>query len=178
MREFYLEVTLMGKESNEPKKPLLYIQQPSLQLVKPKMQDMFKTRANEKSVKESKKKQKKQAEQTKEVSSLVGTLDEPKEKQDENEQVEQPREDRFGLYRVRHVKPFKELSVVEKIDYLSRFPSLIAPLPCEFVTKNGSVKGILYRRNNDQIIIRMFNGETKDIPLSQIKNIHMIGQRN
>ncbi|WP_313804530.1 CotO family spore coat protein [Cytobacillus sp.] len=75
------------------------------------------------------------------------------------------------------VKSFKEMSMMERLQYLMEFPKQLPPVPCLFITNENTVKGFLNSHLNDFIEIKLLNGEMKKISLGELKDIKMIGLR-
>ncbi|MGG3564076.1 CotO family spore coat protein [Neobacillus rhizosphaerae] len=75
----------------------------------------------------------------------------------------------------KRVKPFKELDIKERLDYLINFPKVLPPVPCVFYTKEENYTGYLTAYDDGQITIQFHDQSTIDIPLVELKDIIMIG---
>ncbi|WP_066317443.1 CotO family spore coat protein [Bacillus sp. FJAT-29814] len=73
------------------------------------------------------------------------------------------------------VKPFKEMNVQERLDYLINFPKVLPPVPCVFYTADEKFLGTLRDADDHQITIETANQLSQTIPINQLKNIVMIG---
>lgn len=71
----------------------------------------------------------------------------------------------------RRVKPFRAMSVNEKLNYLIAFPRPLTPVYCLFSTSDFSYSGILINQFEDEVEIKLLNGETAKIKTDAIKNI-------
>ncbi|WP_042455341.1 CotO family spore coat protein [Neobacillus dielmonensis] len=76
------------------------------------------------------------------------------------------------------VKPFKEMSLTERIDYLLDFPKVLPPVQCVFYTNSAKYLGVLTGYEENQVVILVPNQtDTITIPVKELKNIIMIGIR-
>ena len=75
------------------------------------------------------------------------------------------------------VKPFKEMEVREKIEYLLNLPSVLAPIACVFYTLDGKYQGFVIGEEANQLTIKTAGETTHIVPISDITNIVMIGIR-
>jgi hypothetical protein len=73
------------------------------------------------------------------------------------------------------VKPFKEMNIQERLDYLINFPKVLPPVPCVFYTADEKFMGTLSGADDQQITILTANQLSQTVPINQIKNIVMIG---
>jgi hypothetical protein len=73
------------------------------------------------------------------------------------------------------VKPFKELSIPERLDYLHNFPKVLPPVPCVFYTKDTNHQGYLTAYDREEVTIRFHDGTTITFPIEELKDILMIG---
>ncbi len=76
---------------------------------------------------------------------------------------------------LKRVKPFNEMEVSERIDYLLNIPKILPPVPCVFYTTNQNYQGYLTDFEENQVTIQFHNKTTTTIPIAEIKNITMIG---
>lgn len=73
------------------------------------------------------------------------------------------------------VKPFKEMDLFERLDYLINFPKVLPPVPCVFNTSEENYQGYLSEYNHQYITIKFYDETTKTIPLNELNNVMMIG---
>ncbi|WP_164745636.1 CotO family spore coat protein [Neobacillus mesonae] len=76
---------------------------------------------------------------------------------------------------LKRVKPFNEMDIRERIDYLLNIPKVLPPVPCVFYTTNQNYQGYLLNHDENQVTIQFHNKTTKTISVDEIKNIIMIG---
>ncbi|PGV48037.1 CotO family spore coat protein [Bacillus sp. AFS037270] len=76
---------------------------------------------------------------------------------------------------LKRVKPFKEMELLERLDYLINFPKVLPPVPCVFYTARGNFQGYLTEYTDQDVTIRFHNQTSKTIPLEQLTNVIMIG---
>lgn len=97
------------------------------------------------------------------------------EKTDNSQQALDPQPNEKTNSSLRRVKPFNEMDVRERIDYLLNIPKVLPPIPCVFYTTNQNYQGYLTGFEENQLIVQFYNKTTKTIPIDEIKNIIMIG---
>jgi len=115
--------------------PLLYIDQPEYQDVSNSMQDKFKFRGNEQ-FDEAEIQQ--PEDNTGETPVAIDTLENSSEESPERvEEIEK--------------KPFKEMSIEEKIEYLAQFPASIVKIQYSFITPENRVVGYFISKEDDYI---------------------------
>lgn len=71
------------------------------------------------------------------------------------------------------VQPFKDMSIKEKLQYLSGFPSSQQPYPCEFITENQRYSGTLSKYENDLIIVKNLQGDNDEVNVKDIQAIRI-----
>ncbi|CAN7460839.1 CotO family spore coat protein [Rossellomorea sp. LjRoot5] len=173
----------MRKEKKAGREPLLYINQPKLEEVKGNMQVTYR------SVKKTN-----QAESSK--SNKIPDLETPLSQGvqedkyvdeklflDQEEHLEEPKvqpvpqlpERKTSASAFRKLKPFRELSIEEKLDYISESISGKVPFPCEFANGQVAVKGVIVEETGDDITIKSFHGEEVKMRKNEIQSIKMIG---
>ncbi|WP_066071222.1 CotO family spore coat protein [Neobacillus soli] len=76
------------------------------------------------------------------------------------------------------VKPFKEMKLNERLDYLINFPKVLPPVPCVFYTIEKSYQGYLTKYDEDQVTIKFHDQTSKTLPVGAIKDVLMIGIKN
>ncbi|MBS4177386.1 CotO family spore coat protein [Lederbergia citrea] len=72
------------------------------------------------------------------------------------------------------VKSFKEMSIQEKLKYLSGFPVSQPPYPCEFVTAKDQYRGTLLKYEGEQIFVKTFTEEVAEIKVDDLTAIKII----
>lgn len=184
----------MSKNSKtSPKTPLLYIQQPALKETKANMQQSYSSRKAqpkpaEKQISEpaaeTKPKRRKRSYFEGELGSLYG--EEPvkeikhQETEAEDKMVAEEKENKEAernkrSFSFKPLKPFREMELDEKIDYLSRYINGKAPFPCEFVTAEDLYKGILLKNDGEVLVIKSFQGDEVEVKRSSLQAIKIIG---
>ncbi|MEH7336653.1 CotO family spore coat protein [Neobacillus drentensis] len=73
------------------------------------------------------------------------------------------------------VKPFKEMNIKERIEYLLNFPKVLPPPPCVIYTSENRYQGILIEYTDNRVTIQSPDQSTNTILLEDIKNVIMIG---
>jgi hypothetical protein len=73
------------------------------------------------------------------------------------------------------VKPFKEMNMEERLDYLINYPKVLPPAPCVFVTEEKSYQGFLIEYDGQEATIRFHDQSTKTIPVQALNNVFLIG---
>ncbi|WP_034763491.1 CotO family spore coat protein [Rossellomorea vietnamensis] len=174
----------MRKEKKAGREPLLYINQPRLEEVKGNMQVTYR------SVKKSKAKE--EIDKSKRISDSEtplsqGTqegkyadeqlfLDQGEHKEERNVQPAPPLPERkTAASAFRKLKPFRELSIEEKLEYISASISGKVPFPCEFSNGQVAVKGVILEDSGDEVTIKSFHGEEVKMRKNDIQSIKMIG---
>ncbi|EKN68820.1 hypothetical protein BABA_12236 [Neobacillus bataviensis LMG 21833] len=76
---------------------------------------------------------------------------------------------------LKRVKPFKEMELTERLDYLINFPKVLPPVPCNFYTVEGNYQGYLSEYDQHQVTIKFHDQTSKTIPLEEVKDVLMIG---
>ncbi|MEH7417909.1 CotO family spore coat protein, partial [Neobacillus drentensis] len=101
--------------------------------------------------------------------------EEPKLEQPESQTTviqKQKRESRSSL---KKVKPFKEMDLNERLNYLINFPKVLSPVTCVFSTEKRKVQGYLTEYTDQFVTISLKNQTSETIPLEQLTNVMMIG---
>ncbi|MCA1059467.1 spore coat CotO family protein [Rossellomorea aquimaris] len=180
----------MRTEKKAGKEPLLYINQPRLDEVKGNMQVTYRTP----------KKQKPQIQPENKHSLTTNKPTAPEEQLDRREEkyldeevhihhtdglevsevneahsVSQPPERKTAASTFRKLRPFRELSIDEKLDYISASINGKVPFPCEFSDGHQSVKGVILQDDEDHITIRSFQGKEVEMKKNEVRSIKMIG---
>lgn len=73
------------------------------------------------------------------------------------------------------VKPFKDMDLTERLDYLINFPRVLPPVPCVFFTAEKNYQGYLKEYDGRQVTIQFHDQTSKTFPLEELTNVIMIG---
>ncbi|WP_077211209.1 CotO family spore coat protein [Bacillus dakarensis] len=73
------------------------------------------------------------------------------------------------------VKPFKEMNVLEKIEYLHNFPKQLPPVPCQFQTTQEVFRGIIKEKSDHELVLALPNQGEAVIPIKDLIDIKMMG---
>jgi len=178
-----------NKEGNK-EEPLLYIHQPKFQKPERKMQDSYLSEdltenvEMERTVPQEERKMQTftlpplDAEQRIEV-----VQDIPEEKEEEVVKKPVSAADYFRRnaaatsrksWNLKPVKPFSDMSIPEKLQYLSGFPSSKQPYPCEFITEKQRYRGTLSKFENDQILLKTLQGGMEEVDVKDLQGIKII----
>src|SRR5699024_4370106 len=71
-------------------------------------------------------------------------------------------------------KPFKEMSLDEKVNYLANATNHIASVGCEVKTMEKNYRGIIMSRKEDVIVMRIGKRRMK-IQMGDIENVRLLG---
>ncbi|MBS4217997.1 hypothetical protein KHA96_06630 [Bacillus sp. FJAT-49711] len=72
------------------------------------------------------------------------------------------------------VKSFRDMSIPEKLQYLSGFPSSQQPYSCEFITENQRYSGTLSKYEPDRIIVKSSQGDTNAVDVKDLQAIRIM----
>jgi hypothetical protein len=150
----------MSKGKVRREQPLLFISQPKLDLPKAAMQQAYRT---------TKEKRKEEAAEAipEEVAEVIAEAADLKE-EEKSAEPEVPKQKKKGN--------FKDLSLIERIDYCLNLPSQIPRMKCEIVTEEASVIGIIMGIEEDKILVKSVRRPFKrEIKLGTIKDIKLLG---
>jgi hypothetical protein len=185
------------------KEPLFYIQQPTFQFPTIKMQETYSSKRAEsikkaqmnqlietntkQAVEEEKEAGTKLQKEAKEVKLNKSDSFLHEKVQDTLEEFETDRrkkeENTASAFRTerkpsfQRVKSFKEMSIMERLQYLMEFPKQLPPVPCIFIANGNTFKGFLNDQLNEYIEIKLINGNVMKISLTELEDIKMIGFR-
>ncbi|MDQ1147063.1 hypothetical protein QE429_003890 [Bacillus sp. SORGH_AS 510] len=154
--------------------PLLYVYQPfSRTPTNTNMQEIYISKGVKEELEEDKPLEN---ESKKKVSLLKKEIEQQPESkvQTASETVENEEEDKPKAT-FKRVKPFKEMNIKERLDYLINFPKVLPPVPCVFFTTEKNYQGYLTAYADNQITIQFHDQTSKDIPLDELTDIIMIG---
>ncbi|WP_158318780.1 CotO family spore coat protein [Robertmurraya kyonggiensis] len=172
----------MSKEQKK-REPLLYIHQPGFQPPEGVMQKSFSAKNADKIVEETKieagieRKSRGALEQEFQNRDITLTSKQVQQTIEDYEQAQTVQEPSRGGLGLRRLKSFKEMDLVEKLDYLERFPPQLPPIPCNFTTENGTLRGILIEKNAHEVVIRLFDKKEVTIAIQDLNEVKMIGFR-
>ncbi|MEH7354667.1 CotO family spore coat protein [Neobacillus drentensis] len=76
---------------------------------------------------------------------------------------------------INRVKPFKEMDLNERLDYLINFPKVLPPVPCVFYTAEKNYQGFLAEYDHHQVTIKFHDQTVKTVPLEELTDVIMIG---
>lgn len=167
--------------------PLLYIHQPEFKKPDLKMQEVFHSvqgQEAEKSMDEAQKKEEgnssaqlSDSNQKIEEDVKVSTADEKGQKEKTSPNGPKLSQDLGMQPRVfsgmRKVKSFREMTIEERLRYLSSFPISQPPYPCEFITEGAQYQGFVMKYENEQVSIKTPE-EIIDIDSKEVKAIRII----
>jgi hypothetical protein len=167
-----MEVNWMEKRTKRG--PLLYVSQTFLDTPVKNMQEVF---TNRQEVQLPIEEPQLEAESNKKVFEVsLAKTDVRKEskvkeaKQENRSQSNQEKQRAFN-----RVKGFKEMDLMERLEYLDNFPKALPPVPCVFYTEEKNYQGYLVQYNEQDVTIRFPNETTETIPFKNLKDIMLIG---
>jgi Spore coat protein CotO len=167
-----MEVNWMEKKAKRG--PLLYVSQTFLDTPVKNMQEVFTNRQEVQLPIEEPQLEEESSKKVLEVS--LAKTDLPKQskvkevKQEEKSQNNQEKKRTFN-----RVKGFKEMNLIERLEYLDNFPKALPPVPCVFYTEEKNYQGYLVEYNKQDVTIRFPDQTTETIPFESLKNVMMIG---
>ena len=174
----------MRKEKKAGREPLLYINQPRLEEVKGNMQVTYRSVKKPKA-KEEIDKSKRTPDPNTPLSQGIQEdkyvdeqlfLDQGEHKEEPNVQPAPPLPERkTATSAFRKLKPFRELTIEEKLDYISASISGKVPFPCEFSNGVLAVKGVILEDSGNEITVKSFQGEEVKMRKNELQSIKMIG---
>ena len=179
----------------QQKEPFLHIQQTGIKSPVGHMQEIYISRIGEKEEKEQTKRFNEQHDENGAADKNKAIHSEPKEEQEKKtvgkakdvmeEKNDEEKKDSLSPYSAnqerkpspsfQRLKSFKEMGILERINYLVDFPKQIAPVSCIFDTEEKTVRGILVGKSDDTIEIRKHDGNIISINITSLKDIKMIG---
>lgn len=112
--------------------------------------------------------------ETEEVQEIIEQYHRDQNAQEENTSPS-PSKENPKSYSFKRVKSFREMSIVEKLNYLGNFPKQLPPVPCIFMTKASSIKGFLIQLMGDTVEIKQFNNKMVELSVNDLIDIKMIG---
>ncbi|MEH7115498.1 CotO family spore coat protein [Neobacillus niacini] len=164
-------------EKNTKRGPLLYVSQTFLNTPMKNMQEVFTTRQEvqlpmeEPQLEEESTKKKFYEVSLAKTDLATGSGSKVKEAKEEiKSQTNQEKQRTFN-----RVKSFKEMDLMDRLEYLANLPKALPPVPCVFYTDEKNYQGFLVGFNEQDMTIRIPNQSTETIPLKNLKDIIMIG---
>lgn len=161
-------------EKKAKRGPLLYVSQTFLNTPVKNMQEIFTNRQEVQLPIEEPQLEEESSKKVLEVS--LAKTDLPKEskvkevKQENKTQGKQEKQRTFN-----RVKGFKEMDLMERLEYLDNFPKALPPVPCVFYTEEKNYQGYLVEYNEQEVTIQIPNQTMETIPLKNLKDVIMIG---
>jgi hypothetical protein len=147
-----MEVNWMEKKTKRG--PLLYVSQTFLDTPVKNMQEVFTNRQEVQLAK-------------------TDLPKEPKVKEVKQEKKTQSNQEKQRAFN--RIKGFKEMDLMERLEYLDNFPKALPPVPCVFYTEEKNYQGYLVEYNEQDVTIRFPNQTTETIPFKNLKDVMMIG---
>ncbi len=173
------------------KKPFLHIQQAEIQLPMRHMQEVYHSRKLEKKdkrdlphgVEESLSQDNQLG-----AAALEANVEKHPDEANELKKVESINSEKDSSPFVRHqekttkasfqrLKSFKEMNILEKLDYLIDFPKQLSPVSCIFETADDSIRGFLVKKTEESIEILKQDSKFLSIDIESLKEVKMIGIR-
>lgn len=150
-------------------------QEVQLPIEEPLLEEESNKESNKESKKESKKESNKESKKKFFEVSLAKTElpKEPKDKEAVQNHSIQPKQEKPRTFN--KVKGFREMNLMERLEYLENFPKALPPVPCVFYTEEKNLQGYLVEYNEQDLTIRFPNQTTETISLKNLKDVMMIG---
>ncbi|MDR0124627.1 CotO family spore coat protein [Bacillus zhangzhouensis] len=190
----------MSNKGDENQKPLMYIVQPSYDESKPAMQDIVRKRKKSEKPPENKKstkdtieesaqepvsqevEQKKEAEPPalQEEQKVTQEAELIQEREPLKEEEKQPEgvfhETKQEPRRKRVKKPLSQMSIDEKVDFLTSLPHNMPRALCLIEADGKTYRGIIMDRKENTVIIRTAGGGNPvELAIDEITSIHPLG---
>jgi hypothetical protein len=170
-----MEVLSMSlKKSNGP---LLYIHQPFARTPATKMQDVYTSKQELEELEEEKPIE----DEGKKKISLAKKEVIQESVSKETPGSENPQTTYAKTIQKRHhssfnrVKPFKEMNVTERLDYLRNYPTVLPPARCMFITDEKNYQGFLSEYDGQEVTIRLQDQSTTTVPIHALKGVNLMG---
>lgn len=165
----------MSKKTS--KGPLLFIHQPFARTPANNMQDIFTSRQEDELIEEEKPNE---VESKKKISlAKKEILQEaiPKEvtKSDIPQTTTAPTNQGKHHSSFKRVKPFKEMNVEERLDYLINYPTVLPPPPCVFITDEKNYQGYLTKYDGNEVTIQFRDQTINTVSVNALKDVILIG---
>lgn len=162
---------------NKSKGPLLYINQPFARTPATNMQDVYTSKQETELLEEE---IPVEEENKRKISLAKKELTNEQIQKVEN-RIENPQTTSTTTTQVkRHstlnrVKPFKEMNITERLDYLINYPVVLPPPPCVFVSDEKNYQGYLIEYDGHEATIRFHDQTTQTVPVNTLKDVILIG---
>lgn len=75
----------------------------------------------------------------------------------------------------KRLKSFKEMGIVEKLEYLLYFPKQLPPVPCIVITATENIRGFVVDLTEENVDIKLMDQSIVTIKISTIQEVRMIG---
>ncbi|WP_312095454.1 CotO family spore coat protein [Niallia sp.] len=75
----------------------------------------------------------------------------------------------------KRLKSFKEMGIIEKLEYLLHFPKQLPPVPCIVMTANENIRGFVVDLTEENVEIKLMDQLIVTIRISAIQEVRMIG---
>lgn len=161
-------------EKKTKRGPLLYVSQTFLDTPVKNMQEIFTNRQEVQLPMEEPQQEEESNKKVYEVSLAKTDLTkESKVKEVKQEKKTQSNQEKQRAFN--RVKGFKEMNLLERLEYLDNFPKALPPVPCVFYTEEKNYQGYLVEYNEQDVTIRFPNQTTETIPFKNLKDVMMIG---
>jgi hypothetical protein len=165
----------LSMSTKKSKGPLLYIHQPFARTPATTMQDVYTSRQEEELVEEEKPLE---AESKKNISLAKKEIVQEQIPRDEN-RLEIPQATTATIKEkhssFKRVKPFKEMTVKERLDYLINYPTVLPTPPCVFITDEKNYQGYLTECDGNEVTIRFHDQTNKTVAVNALKDVILIG---
>lgn len=136
-------------------RPLLYVNQPEFPEIKPVMQHYYQAPSVH--------------EKTPVKKAKVPPLGYVEESVIEKPLSEEPKEEKFTF---KELKPFKKMTLHEKLGYLGAFEGRRAPFQCRFLKDDGSeIYGVLSNQDQSGLTVKTLKGNEVSISLNELNDI-------
>jgi hypothetical protein len=172
----------LSKEQQK-REPLLYIHQPGFHFPEGKMQKSFSAKQAErkiiveedKTIKEQKNQwENRSAIEPQQVENTL-TSEEIQQTIEDYEQKNKIQESGHGEFGLRRLKPFREMDLIERLDYLEHFPRQLPPISCIFQTEKKAIRGILLEKSEHVVVIRLFDKTEVEVAIKDLIEVRMVG---
>lgn len=104
------------------------------------------------------------------------SIDKEKERSKESSPFLRHQEKKSGPT-FQRLKSFKEMNILERLDYLINFPKQLIPVSCQFETEDQSIRGFLVNKTEESIEVRKHDGDVITIDIKSLKEVKMLGMR-
>ncbi|WP_400246557.1 CotO family spore coat protein [Niallia sp. JL1B1071] len=75
----------------------------------------------------------------------------------------------------KRLKSFKEMEIVEKLEYLLNFPKQLPPVPCNVITANENIRGFIVDLTEGNVDIKLMDQSIVTLKITAIQEVRMIG---